>query len=135
MDSVTRRYRLYRRGKNINYDNLRLAYQTIEEIVHGPGSSGGYRTVWHTLEMEGIRIPRKFVQMFLKEIHRAGYERRRQHSIRRRQYVNPGPDFSWDIDGYDKLKPWLFPIHGANDDYSRKILWLKVARTSNSPDM
>ena len=128
-------YRLYRRGKNINYDNLRLAYQTIEEIVHGPESSGGYRTVWHTLEMEGIRIPRKFVQMFLKEIHRAGYERRRQHSIRRRQYVNPGPDFSWDIDGYDKLKPWLFPIHGANDDYSRKILWLKVARTSNSPDM
>ena len=87
------------------------------------------------LEMEGIRIPRKFVQMFLKEIDPAGCERRRQHSIRRRQYVNPGPDFAWHIDGYDKLKPWGFPIHGAIDGYSRKILWLKVARTNNSPDM
>ena len=58
----------YHTGKNINYDNLRLAYQTVEEIVHGPGSSGEYQTVWHTMEMEGIRIPRKLVQMFLKEI-------------------------------------------------------------------
>ena len=79
--------------------------------------------------MEGIRIPRKLVQMFLKEIDPAGCERRRQHSIRRSQYVHPGPDC------YDKLKPSGFPIHGAIDGYSRKILWLKVARTSNSPDM
>ena len=83
----------------------------------------------------GIRIPRKFVQMFLKEIDLAGCERRRQHSIRRRQYINPGPDFAWHIDGYDKLKLWGFPIHGAIDGYSRKMLWLKVARTNNSPDM
>ena len=30
--------------------------------------------------------------------------------------------------GYDKLKGFGFPIHGAIDGYSRKILWLKVAR-------
>ena len=96
-----------------------MAYQTIEKIVHGLGSSGGYRTVWHTLEMEGIRIPRKFVQMFLKEIDPAGCERHRQHSIKRRQYVNPGLDFAWHIDGYDKLKPWEFLIDGAIDGYSR----------------
>ena len=77
--------------------------------------------------MEGIRIPRKFVQMFLQEIDPAGCERRRQHSIRGRQYINPGPDFTRHIDGYDKLKSWGFPIHGAIDGYSRKILWLKVA--------
>ena len=59
-------YGLYQRGKNINHDNLRLAYQKIEEIVNGPGVSGGYRTVWHTMEMEGIRIPRKFVQNVFK---------------------------------------------------------------------
>ena len=98
-----------------------------------------------TLLLEGIRIPRKFVQMFLKEIDPAGCERHRQHSIRPvfwpvykasiGQYLNPGRNFAWHIDGYDKLKPWELPIHGAIDGYSRKILWLKVARTNNSPDM
>ena len=28
----------------------------------------------------------------------------------------------WHIDGYDKLKPFDFAIHGAIDGYSRKIL-------------
>ena len=32
----------------------------------------------------------KFVQIFLKEIDPAGYECRRQHSIKGRQYINPG---------------------------------------------
>ena len=30
--------------------------------------------------------------------------------------------------GYDKLKAFGFPIRGAIDGYSRKILWLKVTR-------
>ena len=37
------------------------------------------------------------------------------------------------ITGYDKLKPYGLPIHGAIDGYSRKILWLKVVRSNNSP--
>ena len=86
------------------------------------------------MEIEGIRIPQKFVQMFLKEIDPAGCERR-QHSIRRRQYITPSSKFAWHINGYDKLKPWGFPIHGVIDGYSRKILWLKGARTNNSPYM
>ena len=98
------------------------------------GSSGRYQAVSHTLEMEGIRIPRKFVQLFLKEIDPAGCKRRRQHSIRRCQYINPGLDLAWHIDGYNKLKPWGFPIHRAIDGYNRNILWLKVAQTNNSPD-
>ena len=66
----------------------------------------------------------------------AGYECRRQHSIKGRQYINPG----WILlgtwhKGYDKLKPWGFLIHGAIEGYSRKILWLKVTRINNSPDM
>ena len=35
--------------------------------------------------------------------------------------------------GYDKLKPFGFPIHGAIDGYSRKILWLEVSRSNNNP--
>ena len=35
--------------------------------------------------------------------------------------------------GYDKLKPFGFPIHGAVDGYSRKVLWLEVVKSNNSP--
>lgn len=37
--------------------------------------------------------------------------------------------------GYDKLKPFGFPIHGAIDGYSRKIIWLEVVRTNNEPQV
>ena len=37
--------------------------------------------------------------------------------------------------GYDKLKPFEFLIHGAIDGFSRKIIWLKVTRSNNNPDI
>jgi hypothetical protein len=64
----------------------------------------------------------------------SGTESRRSRRLRRRRYENPGPNFAWHIDGYDKLKPWGFPIHGAIDGYSRCLLWLEVTRSNNSPD-
>ena len=30
--------------------------------------------------------------------------------------------------GHDKLKPYGFPIHGAIDGYSCKILWLEMTK-------
>lgn len=108
--------------------------QRVREIVNGPGSSGGYRTLWHTLEMEGLRVPRIVVQDILKEIDPEGTELRKAHRLKRREYHNPGPNYAWHMDGYDKLKPWGFPIHGAIDGFSRKILWLDVTRSNNSPD-
>ena len=43
-------------------DALEVVRQRIIEIIHGPGSCGGYRTVWHTLKMEGLNVPRIIVQ-------------------------------------------------------------------------
>ena len=43
-------------------------------------------------------------------------------------YSVPGPGALWHSDGNDKLKRYGFPIHGAMDGYSRKLLWLKVKR-------
>ena len=36
--------------------------------------------------------------------------------------------------GYDKLKPFGFPIHGGVDGFSRKVLWLEVTRSNNAPE-
>ncbi len=60
---------------------------------------------------------------------------RRRGRLRRREYQNPGPKYAWHIDGYDKLKPWGFPIHGSIDGFSRRVLWLKVTHSNSSPDV
>ena len=44
-----------------------------------------------------------------------------------------GTPFIIIIAGYDKLKPYGFPIHGCICGYSRKILWLEVVKTNNDP--
>ena len=51
----------------------------------------------------------------------------------RRAYRSNGPNECWHVDDYDKLKPFGFPVHGAIDGYSRRILCMKVARTNNNP--
>ena len=37
------------------------------------------------------------------------------------------------LTGYDKLKPYGLPIHGAIDGYSRRIVWLEVVKSNNDP--
>lgn len=49
--------------------------------------------------------------------------------------MSPGPNYSWHADGYDKLKPYGCRIHGAIDGWSRKIMWLKVCRSNNLPEI
>ena len=119
-----KKYGLARRGIT-SKDSFEETFQTIQrrmrELINGPGSAMGYRSIWHNLELEGIRVPRIIVQDLLKEMDPEGSELRRKHRLKRRVYQNPGPNYSWHIDGYDKLKCWGFPIHGAIDGYSRRI--------------
>ena len=132
-----REYGLQRRGIKRTEDPdsiLETVREKIKKMLKGPGSSWGYRMVWHSLEMEGVRVPRAIVQQMLKEIDPEGTEIRKAHRLKRRKYHNPGPNYAWHMDGYDKLKSFGFPIHGAIDGFSRKILWLRVTRSNNSPD-
>ena len=129
-----KQYGLSRR--NLNGQKVQVAdvRKRIEEIVSGPGTAGGYRSVCHTLQLEGLRVPRIIVQHLLQEIDPEGVSARKAHRLKRRVYSNPGPNYAWHLDGYDKLKPWGFPIHGCIDGFSRCILWLKVACSNNLPE-
>ena len=62
-----------------------------------------------------------------------GVEHRKSCCLHRRTYVSPGPNFCWRMDGYDKLKPYGFSIHGCVDGLSRRILWLEVQRSNTNP--
>lgn len=125
-------YNLKRRG--VEYDD-EIVHQRIVQLLDGPGCIAGYRTVWHTLQKEGIQVPRHVVQEKLKELDPEGCELRKRKCLRRRQYHSSGPNHVWHADGYDKLKPYGFPIHGAIDGWSRKIMWLRVARSNNLPEI
>ena len=85
--------------------------------------------------MEGFQVPRLIVQQLLAEMDPAGRDLRMAHRLKRRQYRNPGPNYAWHCDGYDKLKPYGFPVHGCIDGWSRKVMWLKVTRSNNCPDV
>jgi len=119
-----------RRGADFYETEVRTR---IQLELDGPGCLSGYRSVWHTLRHEGFTIPRHSVEILLREMDPDGCELRRRHQLQRRTYVNPRPNFCWHTDGYDKLKPYGFPIHACIDGFSRKVLWLGVSRTNNDP--
>ncbi len=116
-------YNLKRR--NVFYDEG-LVRQRIEEILNGPGCMGGYRSVWRTLRLEVMQVPRDVVEQLLKELDPEGCAERKAKRLKRRRFISPGPNHSWHVDGYDKLKPYGFPVHGAIDGWSRTIMWLNL---------
>ena len=69
----------------------------------------------------------------VKELDPEGVLSRRKKRLRRRCYSVPGPDFLWNIDGYDKLKPYGVSRHGCIHGFSLQIIWLKVAPSNKNP--
>ena len=76
-----------------------------------------------------------FVRPALKIVNPEGVETRSRGRLMRRKYKTKGPNYLWHIDGYDKLKPFGFCIHGAIDGYSRRVLWLEVGPSNNDPSI
>ena len=108
----------------------------ILDIIEHSGQCLGYRTVWKRLcSQYNMRVTRNEVMKLMRVIDGQAVERRRKRRLLRRRYICPGPNYVWHIDGYDKLKPFGFAIHGAIDGFSRRILWLEVGRSNNNPDI
>ena len=114
-------------------NNIQEVRREIINNLNGPGCSGGYRSHWHSLRLKGIQVPRRVVEELCRELDPAGCQERKTHRLKRREYRNPGPNFAWHTDGYDKLKTYGFPIHGCIDGFSRRVIWLKVSRINNDP--
>jgi hypothetical protein len=134
MSTLKRRLSNYNLKRNKRDLNLSDIEGMIRHELDGPSCVSGYRGMWHTLRVKyGVHVPRKEVECLLRQLDPDGVEERKRHKLKRRSYKSPGPNYCWHIDGYDKLKPFGFPIHGAIDGYSRRIMWLNVDRTNNNP--
>lgn len=120
------------RRKSYTRENLSRAIKIMIEELRSSGNAG-YRTLWHHLRHEGFSVPRDLVMLTMREFDPEGVISRRANRLKRRQYQSRGPNYIWHADGYDKLKPFGFPIHGCIDGFSRKILWLRVVKSNNNP--
>jgi hypothetical protein len=69
----------------------------------------------------------------IKEIDPEGVASRRRDLQRcRGEYITPGPNFVWSIDGYCKLDVFGFQIYGAIDAYSRYVVWAYVGVSAHT---
>ena len=98
----------------------------LDEMEGCVGSFVGYREMTRRLRMRhNLNVRRDNIMRILRVIDPEGVETRRRHRLHRREYSTPGPNFIWHIDGWDKLKPYGFSVHGCVDGFSRRILCLR----------
>ena len=109
-------YRLSRRGSQHQVDD-QLLRQLILQELDGPGRLLGYQALWRKLQLKySIRTPQSTVQALLRELDPEGSRLRQIHHLKRREYLNPGPNYWWHADGYDKLNLTAFPCMAASTD-------------------
>lgn len=86
--------------------------------LKGPGYQGGYRSMWHTLRLKNIQVPRHLVAELMREMDPEGCEQRKAKILERGSYFLSGLNCTWHVDEYDKSKPCGFPIHVCIDGWS-----------------
>lgn len=127
---------LKRKGlrRRTDHTDLGQVIRAIEQELEQGGNGIGYRAMWQRLRNEHrMVVSRETVRHALRIIDPEGVSLRLSHRLRRRKYRARGPNFLWHMDGYDKLKPFGFSIHGCIDGFSRRIMWLEVGTTNNDP--
>ena len=134
LSTLKRRLQSFNLARSRDAMDVDHVKEAIQKEMDGPGCLFGYRSMWHSLRIgHGLTVPRDLVQTLMNEIDPDGCELRRRRKLRRRNYWSLGPNHTWHIDGYNKLKDFGFPIHGCVDGFSRKVLWLNVSRSNNNP--
>ena len=114
------------------YTDLRTVIHFVESDVESNGSHG-YRWMYNKCVLHGLKVTRESIRHILKLVDPRGVEMRSKHRLIRRKYFSQGPNYCWHIDSYDKLKPYGLCINGCVDGFSRKMMWVKVGKTSSDP--
>ena len=125
-----RRANFYRKGKQ---SPLLDIVTFIQHELEGSGSCIGYRAMHQRFIRNSLMVSRVIVAQVMKHLKPIGVNTRRRPALRHRLYYSQGPNWVWHLDGYDRLKPYGFEIHGCIDGYSWRVLWLSVIQSTKDP--
>jgi hypothetical protein len=108
------------------------AEQHIQEIVQeemkkGPIDGYGKQFIYLHFRQKYHILARDRLFKIYKELNPEGVARRgRDAQNRKGEYIVPGPNWIWSIDGHEKLKPYGIEIYACIDAYSRYVIWIYV---------
>jgi hypothetical protein len=127
--------------RRINSDEERLALlekteQVILEMTQRSNAISGYGKSLlqpYLRQQKQLWVPRDplfamYKIMFPNEVE----IRKRMFRRKKGQFLVPGPNYQWCIDGHDKLKAYGFEIYAAIDAYSRNIIWFYVGHSATT---
>ena len=97
----------------------RQVVQALEEDLTASGCNIGYKQMTQRLVNDHrLVVGKENVLELLNILDPAEGKLRTRRRLKWRQYITKGPNHLWHIDGYDKLKPFGFCIHGAIHGFS-----------------
>ena len=95
---LLRKKGLFRKHNFAITNSVILAVQKISE---GSGANFGYCAVHQKLRMEGVTTSREMVRLIMKTLDPEGVKLRTAYRLKRRKFISPGPNYTWQIDGYE----------------------------------
>jgi hypothetical protein len=129
---ILSKLKLFRR-KHIS--NIFDVAMFVMEQVEQSGQLYGYKLLHLKCIQNGFVVSQETIRFLLQIIDPDGVNTRKRNRLQRRNYFGCGPDFTWHVDSYDKLKPYGFCINGCIDGFSRKIIWLEAYTSNNNPNL
>lgn len=104
-----------------------------EELQQGVIDGYGRRYLHTHFRQRGHIVARDRLFQAYRTINFEAVERRKRDLQRHRgEYIVPGPNFVWSIDGYCKLRPYGVEIYACIDAYSRYIVWVYIGISAST---
>lgn len=117
-----------------------LAFSSVRQLLEETTTQSGpiverfgYRLVQTFLQQKHHHFSRERVREACRTVFPEAVQRRQYDQQRRRgQFIVPGPNYLWSIDGYDKLKLYGIEIYACIDAFSRYIIWIYVGISNHT---
>ena len=111
-----------------------VAREAVQEhLLEGIIDGYGKRMLQLHFRQRGMFFARDLLFKEYAALNPEAVKRRlNDHQRRRGEYIVPGPNWCWSIDGHEKIKAYGIEIYACIDAYSRYVIWAYVGITAGT---